>query len=88
MNYFWIALSIWNFIVFIIYGADKLYAKKNLRRIKESTLLICSVFMCASGAMAGMVLFNHKTKKTKFCLITPLAFILNAIITATIYYKY
>ena len=22
MNYFWIALSIWNFIVFIIYGAD------------------------------------------------------------------
>ena len=88
MKIFWTVLSIWNFIVLLMYRTDKLRSVTKGRRTKESTLLLCSILMGAAGAIIGMMLFNHKTRKMKFCVIIPLAFILNVIIAAIIYYKY
>ena len=70
--HFEIVLLIWNFVVMLIYGTDKLLAKAHKRRISESTLLFCALLAGGFGAMFGMVLFNHKTSKMKFRILVPL----------------
>lgn len=59
-----------NLIVFVMYGIDKFKAKNKMWRIPEATLLggaVLGVF----GALAGMYLFRHKTKKPKFFITVP-----------------
>ena len=67
----------WNIVVFLVYGADKRKAKKKVRRISEKALLLCAFFMGGLGAALGMAIFRHKTKHLKFCILTPLAILLN-----------
>lgn len=76
-------ILIWNIFVLLLYGLDKFKAKKSLRRIKETTLITPAFLLGGIGAMFGMVLFNHKTSKTKFRILVPLSVILNVI---TIYF--
>ena len=71
-----IALLVWNLIVFILYGADKAKAKRGNRRIPEKTLLWCAFLLGGAGGMAGMLVFRHKTRHTKFRVLLPLALIL------------
>ena len=66
---------IWNTIVMLIYGIDKMLAKMGSRRISEFTLLLCAFLFGGIGALFGMVLFNHKTSKSKFRLLVPTAVI-------------
>ncbi len=75
----YIVLISYNILVFLIYGTDKLFAIKKHRRIRERTLLTFSLFMGAVGAMFGMTVFCHKTRKMKFRLLIPLFVILNII---------
>ncbi len=56
----------------LTYGVDKLKAKKSARRISEKTLIVCALLFGGLGAMFGMVIFNHKTSKTKFRTLVPL----------------
>ncbi len=70
----------WNFIVFIIYGVDKMLAKRGARRISERTLLTLAFFMGAVGAIFGMYTFRHKTRKTKFRILVPLYVVWNVIV--------
>ncbi len=72
-----ILLTVWNLCVFILYGVDKLKAKRGSWRIKESTLLIPAFLFGGVGAMFGMVIFNHKTARPKFRALVPLAAMLN-----------
>ena len=78
-----IALSgiiIWNLIVFAIYGTDK-YRAKNVRgRVSEKTLILCAFLMGAMGAFIGMVTFRHKTRKRRFKIAIPLAFLVNLVL--------
>lgn len=71
-NYFTILL-IWNIIVILVYGVDKMQAKRGGRRISERTLLLCSFLLGGYGAMFGMILFNHKISKIKFRIFVPIA---------------
>ena len=80
MNYGLIIFLIWNIIVALIYGIDKMLAKAHKRRIRELTLLLCAFAMGGLGAMFGMVLFNHKTSKMKFRIFVPLAIIIQVIV--------
>ena len=73
MYYFRIAILVWNLIVFLIYGLDKLKAIKKYRRISELTLVFCALLIGGLGAVTGMIVFNHKTKKTKFRFFAPLS---------------
>ena len=57
----------------LIYGFDKSRAIRGGRRIREATLILCAFIFGGAGAMFGMVLFNHKTSKTKFRVLVPLA---------------
>ena len=77
MNNYFILLLIWNIVVLLIYGLDKMKARRSKRRIRESTLLTVAFLLGGIGAMFGMVLFNHKTSKTKFRLLVPLYAVLS-----------
>ena len=67
-----LGLLSWNLVVFLLYGLDKLLAKMSRRRISEAVLLCSSLCMGALGAVFGMIVWNHKTKKLKFRILVPL----------------
>ena len=83
----YLAVAVYNIIVLIIYGIDKLKAKNGSWRTPEKTLILLAFLFGASGAMFGMVLFNHKTAKMKFRLLVPLALIVNVAVFV-LAYKY
>ena len=68
-----------NFIVFVIYGFDKLKAIKNKWRIPEATLLLAAV-LGPVGALLGMKVWHHKTRKPKFFITVPLILIIEIVI--------
>lgn len=76
-------ILIWNLIVFLIYGIDKIKAIRGSFRISESVLITCAFAMGGFGAIFGMYVFRHKTRKLKFRLLVPVALVLNI---ALIYY--
>ena len=55
-----------NLAAFAAYGIDKRKAEKNKWRIPESVLIMLAVLGGSIGALAGMLVFHHKTKKAKF----------------------
>ena len=88
MKYFWIALGVWNAIVFLVYGLDKLKAKKDMWRIPEKTLLLLAFLMGGLGAVLGMRVFHHKTKHKIFTIGVPVCLLLNlAVLYLLLFYK-
>lgn len=65
-------LIVINILTFLLYGIDKLKAKADWWRIKESTLIGMAVIGGAYGALIGMYLFHHKTRKAKFYVTVPM----------------
>ena len=65
-----------NIVTFLIYGVDKYCARYNRYRISEYTLFVLSFFGGSIGAILGMKIFRHKTKKNKFWLINFLFLIM------------
>lgn len=76
MSHYTMILLVWNIVVMLIYGIDKMQAKRRGRRISERALLLCGFLLGGCGAMFGMVLFNHKTSKMKFRILVPMAIII------------
>ena len=68
-----------NLAAFALFGLDKRYAKRHKWRIPEKTLLLAAVLGGAPGAMAGMYLFHHKTRKWPFSIGIPLILVLQVI---------
>jgi len=54
---------------------DKRRAVKNGRRISERTLAFFTLICGGIGALLGMCLLRHKTKKMKFRVLTALGLI-------------
>ena len=78
----WLFLSRWwmpilgyllliNLITFCVYGWDKRAAKAGRRRVPEKTLLGLAAVGGAIGALLGMKVFHHKTKKRAFTTGVP-----------------
>jgi uncharacterized membrane protein YsdA (DUF1294 family) len=86
MEYLLIYLSIINLISFITFFIDKRKSIKKKWRIRESTLHLLSFTGGIYGSIAAMLLFRHKTKKSKFCIITIVALIINLVISYIIIY--
>ena len=55
-----------NVLTMAIYGADKTAARKGMRRVPETTLLLYGVVGGWPGAILGQQLFRHKTQKQPF----------------------
>ena len=68
-----------NLAAFILYGADKSFAKKGARRIPEKTLLLWAFLGGSIGALLGMKLFHHKTLKPKFAVTVPVLCVLEVV---------
>ena len=81
-----IVLLIWNVLVMLVYGLDKLKAKKGAWRIPEKTLILMAALMGGVGAYAGMKVFHHKTKHKLFTIGVPFCILLNVAIAAAIIY--
>lgn len=69
-------LLVINACTFIVYGIDKLKARKGLWRIPEATLLILAAIGGSIGAWSGILVWRHKTKHWKFRLGVPAIFII------------
>jgi len=53
-------------ITFLIYGYDKLQARRGGRRVSERTLLLLALAGGALGGWAGMLIWRHKTRHAIF----------------------
>ena len=71
LNICFLIFLVWNFAVFILYGADKQRAKNGGQRIRERTLLATAFLLGGIGAWLGMCIFRHKTRHKSFVLTVP-----------------
>ena len=65
-----------NIITFCAMGIDKKKAEYGKWRISEATLFILVLLGGGIGGIAGMYIFRHKTKKTRFVVGFPAILIL------------
>ena len=56
-------IMIINIITFFVYGIDKYLAYKEKSRVSEKLLLTLALCFGIIGALLGMKIFRHKTKK-------------------------
>ena len=71
-----IYLVIINLIAFLTFGADKRRARRDRRRVRESTLFLLAAIGGSIGALLGMYVFRHKTRHWYFCVGIPAILIL------------
>ena len=58
-----------NILTFLIYGLDKYLAKNKSYRVSEYSLFVLGFFGGSFGALIGMQVFRHKTKKISFWIL-------------------
>lgn len=75
MKYYFIVLATLSVLALILYGADKLRAKRDRWRIPEAILLGLGFFGGAVGALLGMKLWHHKTKHWYFWVVNVLGLV-------------
>lgn len=88
MKYILAYLLIVNAAAFLLMLIDKIKAKKNRWRIKESTLMLSAAIGGSIGALAGMYTFRHKTLHRKFTIGIPAILALQIAAVVYILYKF
>ncbi|MBQ8978890.1 MAG: DUF1294 domain-containing protein [Oscillospiraceae bacterium] len=79
-----VILLLLQLISFAAYGSDKRKAVHGKRRTPERVLLSLA-FAAPFGALAGMLVFHHKTRKLRFTLTVPLFALLHIAAAVLIY---
>ena len=74
--------------VWLMYGIDKWKAKSGRWRIPEKVLLLAAFAGGSVGALAGMMMFRHKTKKAKFVISVPIFFVIHCVIAGYVLLNY
>lgn len=87
-KYILIYLLAINLITFIVYGIDKLKARKGWWRISETQLLLPAVLGGSIGAWIGMKVWHHKTQHKKFKYGVPAIIILQLALAGYALYLY
>ena len=72
-----------NLAAIFVYGTDKLWARGNAWRVRETTLWLLALLGGSAGAIIAIKLFRHKTRKATF--LVPLAVIILAQIILYLY---
>jgi len=67
----WILLGM-SVVTFFLFAADKRRAVRGKWRIRESALLLVSLFGGAAGGLLAMGFFRHKIRKPAFYIGLPL----------------
>ena len=76
MDKFWIYLILINAAACLLMHKDKRNAQQHRFRVPEAVLLSMALLGGSFGAVCGMVLFRHKTRKPIFSVGLPLIFFL------------
>ena len=76
-----------NIVAFMVYGIDKVKAKKSKWRISEATLLMLAIVGGSIGAWLGMKVWHHKTLHKKFKYGLPLILMAQIALFIWIYSK-
>lgn len=74
-------LCLCSIVTFVLFGLDKSRAINHRWRIRESILLLASLFG-GIGGLLGMLLFHHKTRKWKFRILVPLFALIDVLVIA------
>lgn len=82
----WLLLA--SVLIFVIYGGDKMAARKSWRRVPESTLLVLGLVGGWPGAVLGQQLFCHKTQKQPFKTYFFITVLLNIGVIVALYWFY
>ena len=64
-----------NLLAFAAFGMDKSRAQRGAWRISESALMFLAAVGGSIGALAGMHVFHHKTRKPLFSVGVPVLLI-------------
>ena len=83
LMYYLIAVNV---AAWIMYGLDKWKARSGKWRISERTLLIVALIGGSVGALTGMLMFRHKTKKPKFVVGIPVMLVVHCVIVAAAFF--
>jgi uncharacterized membrane protein YsdA (DUF1294 family) len=76
-TYYFIAIML---ITFIVWGVDKYKARNNQWRIPEKWLLGLTIIGGSYGALAGMLIFRHKIRKTMFWMVVIISCIVYTVL--------
>ena len=83
-------VAIWflliNVLTMVIYGADKMAARKGMRRIPEVTLLVFGVVGGWPGAIMCQQIFRHKTQKQPFKTWFLMSVVVSILATVALYH--
>lgn len=77
LTYISFYLLLINLVAFVVYGIDKLKAKRAKWRISEATLLWLAAVGGSVGAWLGMKVWHHKTLHKKFKYGVPTIILLH-----------
>lgn len=72
MQFFLLYLLLINALAFLLMLEDKRRARKNLWRIRESTLFTAAIAGGSIGILTGMYTARHKTRHRSFVIGIPL----------------
>ncbi len=72
-------------VAIILTCVDKIYAKREKRRIPEKTLFIIAFLGGSLFMYCTMQVIRHKTKHKRFMLGLPLIMLLQAVLPFTVY---
>lgn len=85
-KYFFIYVCGINVFAFLLYGIDKTLARRRKRRVPEIDLLLVALAGGSLGALIAMLYFHHKTHKSRFRILVPLALLVHVLGTAALIY--
>lgn len=85
---FIIWLLLVSILTLVIYGADKIAARRAWRRVPESTLLTFGLLGGWPGAIMGQQLFRHKTQKQPFRTYFIASVLLNILAVGAVCYLF
>lgn len=86
MKYVLIYFLVINIVTMCVYGVDKKKAIKNKWRIPEATLILLAEVGGSIGAIIGMKVFHHKTKKAKFFIGVPAILVLQIVLVVAVFF--
>jgi uncharacterized membrane protein YsdA (DUF1294 family) len=69
----------WTLVTFFVYGFDKQQAVRQRARVPERSLLAMGIAGGFLGALAGMIVFRHKTTKLPFWILNSVSAIAYAV---------